>query len=207
MVKNIEEPRLRTPATEDGPLYPPVPIPRRPDLTNGGKAKGELLILMGVIHDHRRAPVSGAIVEIWQSDFNGYYDHPRARGSDALDEYWRIERNDLDPNFGYFGSVETDTKGVYWFQTILPISYRIFGFYRAAHIHMKVWSINHGVLTTELYFPGDDEDTIREGDSVFQSRHHKSDLIVNFINDKEHMLEGVPELDRAKYCRRDIYLP
>ena len=72
---------------------------------------------------------------------------------------------------------------------------------------MKVRSINHGVLTTELYFPGDNEETIREGDSVFQSRHHKSDLIVNVTDNKEHMLEGVPELDRAKYCRRDIFLP
>ena len=205
MVIDNEELRFRTPTTEDGPLYPPEPIPRRTDLTNGGKAKGELLILMGVIHDHRRTPVSGAVVEIWQSDNNGYYDHPRARGSDALDEYWKIERSDLDPNFRYFGSVETDTNGVYWFQTIIPISYRIFGFDRAAHIHMKVRSINHGVLTTEVYFPGDDEETNREGDRVFQSRQHKSDLIVNFTNYKEHMLEGVPELDSAKYCRRDIF--
>lgn len=205
MVKNNEELRFRTPTTEDGPLYPPVPIPRRADLTNGGKAKGQLLILIGVIYDHRHTPVPGAIVEIWQSDLNGYYDHPRARGPDALDEHWKIERNDLDPNFRYFGSVETDANGVYWFQTIIPLSYRIFGFYRAAHIHMKVRSINHGVLTTELYFPGDDEKTIREGDSVFQSRHRKSDLIVNFTNYKEHMLESVPELDSAKYCRRDIF--
>ena len=205
MVIDNEELRFRTSTTEDGPLYPPEPIPRRTDLTNGGKAKGELLILMGVIHDHRRTLVSGAVVEIWQSDNNGYYDHPRARGSDALDEYWKIERSDLDPNFRYFGSVETDTNGVYWFQTIIPISYRIFGFDRAAHIHMKVRSINHGVLTTEVYFPGDDEETNREGDRVFQSRQHKSDLIVNFTNYKEHMLEGIPELDSAKYCRRDIF--
>jgi protocatechuate 3,4-dioxygenase beta subunit len=205
MVKDNEEFRFLTPTTEDGPLYPPEPIPRRADLTNGGKAKGELLILMGVIHDHRRTPVSGAIVEIWQSDNNGYYDHPRARGSDALDEYWKIERSDLDPNFSYFGSVETDTNGVYWFQTIIPLSYRVFGFDRAAHIHMKVRSINHGVLTTEVYFPGDDEKANRDGDRVFQSRQQKSGLIVAFTDYKEHMLVGVPELDTAKYCRRDIF--
>jgi protocatechuate 3,4-dioxygenase beta subunit len=186
-------------------MYPPEPIPRRADLTNGGKAKGELLILMGVIHDHRRTPVSGAIVEIWQSDSNGYYDHPRARGSDALDEHWKIERNDLDPNFRYFGSVETDSNGVYWFQTIRPLSYRVFGFYRAAHIHMKVRSMNHGVLTTEVYFPGDDDEKNREGDRVFQSREEKSEFILNFTSDKEQMLEGVPESGSAKYCRRDIF--
>jgi protocatechuate 3,4-dioxygenase beta subunit len=207
MVKDNEELRFFTPTTEDGPLYPPEPIPRRADLTNGGKAKGELLILMGVIHDHRRTPVSGAIVEIWQSDSNGYYDHPRARGSDALDEYWKIERSDLDPNFRYFGSVETDTNGIYWFQTIIPLSYRVFGFDRAAHIHMKVRSINHGVLTTEVYFPGDDEESNRDGDRVFQSRQQKSDLIVTFTNYHEQMLGGVPELDSAKYCRRDIFFP
>lgn len=207
MVKDNEELLLRTPSTEDGPLYPPVLIPRRADLTTGGKAKGQLLILMGVVHDHRRTPVPGAIVEIWQCDVNGYYDHPRARGSDALDDHWKIQRNDLDPNFRYFGSVETDANGVYWFQTITPLSYRIFGFYRAAHIHMKVRSINHGVLTTELYFPGDDEETRREGDEVFQSRHQKSDLIVNVTDFMEQVLEGVPEIDAAKYCRRDIFLP
>jgi len=205
MVKDNEELRFLTPTTEDGPLYPPEPIPRRADLTNRGKSKGELLILMGVIHDHRRTPVSGAIVEIWQSDSNGFYDHPRARGSDALDEYWKIERSDLDPNFSYFGSVETDTNGIYWFQTVIPLSYHVFGFDRAAHIHLKVRSINHGVLTTEVYFPGDDEETNREGDRVFQSRQQKSDLIVNFTTYGEHMLEGVPQLDSAKFCRRDIY--
>lgn len=205
MAKTNQELRYHTPTTEDGPLYPPEPIPRRADLTNGGKAKGELLILMGVIHDHRRSPVAGAIVEIWQSDKNGYYDHPRARGSDALDAHWKIERNDLDPNFRYFGSVETDTNGVYWFQTIIPLSYRIFGFERAAHIHMKVRSINHGVLTTEVYFPGHDEDKNRQGDRVFQSRQQRSDLIANFTHYKKQRLEGIPEVDSARYCQRDIF--
>jgi protocatechuate 3,4-dioxygenase beta subunit len=205
MVKDNEELRFVTPITEDGPLYPPEPIPRRADLTNGGKSKGELLILMGIIYDHRRTPVSGAVVEIWQSDSNGYYDHPRARGSDALDKHWEIEREDLDSNFSYFGSVETDTTGIYWFQTIIPLSYRVFGFDRAAHIHMKVWSKRNGVLTTEVYFPGDDNESNRDVDRVFQSRQQKSDLIVNFTTYNEHMLEGVPELDSAKYSRRDIF--
>jgi hypothetical protein len=72
---------------------------------------------------------------------------------------------------------------------------------------MKVLSINHGVFATEVYFPGGDEETNREGDGVFQSRQQKSDLIVNFTNYKKHMLEGVPEFGSAKYCRRDIFFP
>jgi protocatechuate 3,4-dioxygenase beta subunit len=205
MVDDKEGLRFLTPTTEDGPLYPPEPIPRRADLTSGGKAKGELLILMGVIYNHRRSPVSGAVVEIWQADNNGYYDHPRARGSDPLDKHWEIGREDLDPNFSYFGSVETDSNGIYWFQTIIPRSYPVLGIDRAAHIHMKIWSKINGVLTTELYFPGNEHKSRRDVDKVYQGRHQKSDLIVNFTSYNENMLDGVPELDSAKYCRRDIF--
>jgi len=184
MVDDKEGLRFLTPTTEDGPLYPPEPIPRRADLTNGGKAKGELLILMGVIYNHRRSPVSGAVV---------------------VDKHWEIGREDLDPNFSYFGSVETDSNGIYWFHTIIPRSYPVLGIDRAAHIHMKIWSKMNGVLTTELYFPGNEHKSRRDVDKVYQGRHQKSDLIVNFTSYNENMLDGVPELDSAKYCRRDIF--
>lgn len=204
MINDNEEIKFVTPITEDGPLYPPEPIPRRADLTSGGKANGELIILMGVISDHRGTPVSGAVVEIWQADNNGYYDHPRARGADAVDDYWKIERDNLDSNFSYFGSVETGNNGIYWFQTIIPRWYHVFGTDRAAHIHVKVWSNGHGVLTTELYFPGDEHESRRNVDKVFQGRRQQSDLIVNFSKYSDHMLEGVPQLDSAKYSRRDM---
>ena len=63
----------------------------------------------------------------------------------------------------------------------------------------------NGVLTTELYFQGDEHESRRDVDKVYQGRHQKSDVIVNFSTYSEHMLEGVPELDSAKYCRRDIF--
>ena len=44
---------------------------------------------------------------------------------------------------------------IYWFQTTIPLSYHVSGFDRAAHIHMKVWDKRNGVLTTEVYFPGE----------------------------------------------------
>ena len=78
-------------------MYPPVDIPERADLTNGGKAKGQPLVLMGIVYNYRRQPVPGTRVEIWQTDSKGYYDHPRACGEDALDDYWKITEDDLDP--------------------------------------------------------------------------------------------------------------
>ena len=107
MAADESRPLFVTPFTEDGPLYPPDAIPRRQDLTNDGKASGQPLVLMGIISDFRNEPVSSTLVEIWQADSNGYYDHPRARGEDAFDDFWKISADDLDPNFRYFGAVET----------------------------------------------------------------------------------------------------
>lgn len=193
-----------TPFTEDGPLYPPGAIPKRPDLTNEGKALGKALVLMGIVFNFRNEPVHGALVEIWQADSNGYYDHPRARGEDALDDYWKIGVDELDPNFRYFGAVETNSNGIYWFRTIIPRWYHVFGTDRAAHIHVKLRSMVNGVLTTELYFPGEENQSHREHDRVFSSRRQQSDLIVEFLGSEKEILPEVPIIEDAQYCRKDI---
>jgi len=193
-----------TPITEDGPLYPPGAIPNRADLTNDGKALGQALVLMGIISNYRSEPLAGASVEIWQADSNGYYDHPRARGEDALDDYWKISLDDLDPNFRYFGSVETDSNGIFWFRTVIPRWYHVFGTDRAAHIHAKLRSMENGVLTTELYFPGEDDEFHREQDLVFGTRMQQSDLLVEFLESKNDRLPGVPLIEEARYCIKDM---
>ena len=197
-------PHLVTPLTEDGPFYPPGAIPKRSDLTNDGKARGQALVLMGIVSNYRREPVSGAVVEIWQADSNGYYDHPRARGEEALDDHWKIAMNELDPNFRYFGAVETGPDGVYWFRTIMPRWYRVFGTDRAAHIHAKLRSQENGVLTTELYFPGEEHETHRAHDRVFGSRIQKQDLLVEVLSSDDERLPGVPLIEDAQYCRKDM---
>lgn len=203
MAADESRPLFVTPLTEDGPLYPPGAIPRRQDLTNDGKASGQPLVLMGIISDFRNEPVRSALVEIWQADSNGYYDHPRARGEDALDDFWKISADDLDPNFRYFGAVETGADGVYWFCTIIPRWYHVFGTDRAAHIHAKLRSMDNGVLTTELYFSRDEDRSHREHDRVFSSRMQQPDLLVEFLGSDER-LPGVPLIKGAQYCRKDM---
>ena len=193
-----------TPPTEDGPLYPSVDIPVRSDLTRGGKAVGRPLVLMGVVLDFRRNPVPDTRVEIWQADSNGYYDHPRARGEDALDDYWKISEGDLDAGFSYFGATHTNTEGVYWFRTIIPRWYHVFGTDRAAHIHLKMKNIDNGVLTSELYFPGSEEDTHRNNDRVYGSRRQQGDLIVELQESSNERSAGVPLVEGAQYCRKDL---
>ena len=194
-----------TPFTEDGPLYPPGAIPKRTDLTGEGKAQGQDLVLMGIISNFRNEPVHGVLVEIWQADSNGYYDHPRARGKDALDDYWKISLDDLDPNFRYFGAVETDSNGIYWFRTIIPRWYHVFGTDRgAAHILVKLRSMDNGVLTTELYFPGKEDKSHQKHDKVFGTRRQQSDLLVKLLSSEKERLSGVPLVEGARYCRKDM---
>ena len=189
-----------TPTTQDGPVYPPVPFPRSSDLTNGGSAVGTPLSLHGYVYDYNRQPVANAVVEIWQADVNGYYKHPRAAGPDALDPYWRITADQLDSKFDYFSSVETTGSGRYSFQTIIPRWYHVFGTDRAAHIHIKVRSVDNGVLTTEIYFPGDEHAERRDSDSIFGSRLDADDLIVD-LNSADEKGAGSPGFS----CQRDIY--
>ena len=157
--------------TEDGPLYPPVEFPWNDDLTRtsstGGIAQGKLLYLFGQILSRQGRPLKNAVVEIWQTDFNGNYRHPKAWSQDAL-----------DPNFGYFGKVKTNEEGFYLFKTIRPPWYLLKGLPgfpeeglpRAAHIHMKMKHVEHGIQTTEAYFDNASHEEIAPIDLIFLSR-------------------------------------
>lgn len=159
--------------TEDGPLYPAEEISWLADLASPlsgeGTANGEIMYLFGRIFDAQCNPLSGASVEIWQADATGHYRHPRASS-----------RNQLDPNFQYFGKVRTALDGSYLFRSIVPHWYNMFGGDRAAHVHIKMRHPKHGVLTTEMYFAGNEEDSIRKRDRVFESRFEqiKSRIVV-----------------------------
>ena len=186
-----------TPSTEDGPLYPAVEIPWTDDLTTvpgqDGMAKGQIAYLFGRVKSADCRPVSDATVETWQADDNGYYDHPRHDAPDGL-----------DPCFRYFGKVRADDQGRFMIKTIVPSWYRIFDIDRAAHIHMKVRSPSNGVLTTEVYFSGEDQDEIRERDPVYQSRRRKELLIADTNSEFDAFGLDIPDEDGAAYCQFDV---
>ncbi len=186
-----------TPSTEDGPLYPAEEIPFAADLTRvagqTGSARGQVVYLFGQVKSADCRPVADATVETWQADDNGYYRHPRHTAPDGL-----------DPAFGYFGKVRADSDGRYLIKTIVPSWYRIFDIDRAAHIHIKARSPSNGVLTSEIYFSGEDQDAIRESDPVFQSRRNKENLIVDRNSRTDDFGLDIPSEDGAAYCRFDI---
>lgn len=147
---------------DDGPVYPPGEIPWLSDFTavggRGQRPRGQLAYLFGRILDAKGRPLPQATVEIWQADNDGRYKHPKWKG-----------QGELDPNFGYFGKVRTGDDGTYLFKTIIPRKYDIEGLTRAPHIHLKMRHHDHGVLTTQVYFEGKEDDALREKDVVWQS--------------------------------------
>ena len=167
------------------------------DFTAGGgegkRAQGQLLYVFGQIFDAKGHPIRGAAVELWQADHNGQYRHPRAPGQQTLDPY-----------FGYFGKVKTGEDGTYLFKTIRPRSYTLFGAPRAPHLHLKMRHLNHGVLTTEMYFADKKDDAVRENDRVFKSRFNPDRLVVASESPEKYSGLGIAFEKEARCCQYDL---
>ncbi|MDB5741864.1 MAG: dioxygenase family protein [Polaromonas sp.] len=131
-----------TPSQTEGPFYP-VALPADSDfdlLRNGSASyqRGQPAWVEGTVVDTAGAPVSGAVVEIWQCDQAGHYHHPGDGGR-------------ADPAFQGFGRVTVGPDGRYRFRTLRPVAYSG----RTPHIHVKVRLASRELLTTQLYVAGD----------------------------------------------------
>jgi protocatechuate 3,4-dioxygenase beta subunit len=152
---------------DEGPFYPVGPFPETTDLLGPQPPPGQILYLLGRVVDRSCVPVPGAVVEIWQCDAGGQYDHPRAPKTKILEK-----------NFRYFAMTRAGVDGSFRFRTLRPAPYRVFGFQRAPHIHVRV-KAPRGTLTTEIYFSGAQDAALRTTDSVFQGRGpRKEEMIV-----------------------------
>jgi protocatechuate 3,4-dioxygenase beta subunit len=122
---------------EAGPFFRPnSPLERDlyPDAPGG-----ERITVAGFVFDNRCRPLAGSLIEIWHADENGDYD---------------------SVGFRLRGHQFTDAQGRWWFNTIVPALYPG----RTRHFHFKVQRPGGRVLTTQLYFPGENRN---EGDRLF----------------------------------------
>jgi protocatechuate 3,4-dioxygenase beta subunit len=124
----------------EGPYYTPN-TPERTSLLEPG-ISGTPLLLTGFVLGTDCTPVAAALIDFWHCDDNGDYD-----------------------NVGYKlrGHQFTDADGRYTLETIMP------GVYpgRTRHIHVKVQAPNQPVLTTQLYFPGEPQNS---SDGIYDAR-------------------------------------
>ena len=126
--------------TEDnieGPFYK-AGAPERTTLIEPGM-KGTPLTITGRVLNSQCQALPYAVLDVWHCDADGVYD-----------------------NKGYFlrGKIHADKKGRYELRTIVPVPYKVGeNRYRPAHIHLKVNGPDTPVLTTQLYFEGDQWNT------------------------------------------------
>lgn len=117
-----------TPPQTAGPFFKPR-SPRRSSLIEPGMS-GTRLLLSGTVTTRSCRPVPQALIDLWQANAKGIYD-----------------------NAGYRlrGHQFTDADGRFRFETIVPGSYDG----RTRHLHLRAQAANRGILTTQLYFPGE----------------------------------------------------
>ena len=158
-LESVTIPTYFTPSQTEGPYYTVnKPADRDNDLTvvagSNGKAKGDYLDLSGKLYDRNGNPISGATIEIWQTDSEGIYLHPNDP-----------KTSQRDPNFQSYGETLTSADGSYAFRTIIPGLYEP----RPRHIHVKVKINGEEFLTTQFYFSDDPQlaaDRVSSGSEI-----------------------------------------
>ena len=128
-----------------------------------GDIEGERIRVEGIVFDGTGAPISDALIEVWQADSQGRYAHPAdPRGS-----------NSTFKGFGRCGT-GTDAQSRFWFDTIRP------GRVAADQApHLNVIVSMRGMLPhafTRIYFP---DEVANATDTVLNSvpRERRSTLI------------------------------
>ncbi|WP_328827113.1 intradiol ring-cleavage dioxygenase [Streptomyces sp. YS-B37] len=129
------------------------------DLVGGG----EPCVVSGRIVSDDGTPLSGAVLDVWQADGNGFYD---------------VQQPDVQPPGNGRGLFTADAEGRFWFRTCVPSPYPIptdgpVGEllkatarhpYRPAHIHFIATAEGHTPVTTHIFVAGSD---YLDSDAVF----------------------------------------
>ena len=103
--------------------------------------------MVGTVTDRTGQTLVGYTIVLWQVDEHGNYNHPDHSAPSGLRE-----------DFQYFGTTATDENGSFVFRTQQPPAYDR----RPPHLHFKVKQENATVLTSQLYFPEDREQVLRD---------------------------------------------
>lgn len=189
-----------TESTVLGPFY----VPGAPELPNGTNLAtglpGEPVLFSGRVLTTDGKPISGAQIDTWQADAEGFYD---------------VQRPNLD-GMRLRGKFRTDAQGRFCFWTVKPTEYPIptdgpVGQmllnmrrhpYRPAHIHTMVSAPGCETLTTHVFVAGD---RYLDSDAVFGV---KDSLVVDFVRHEPGTAPDGTKLDRPYFTvQYDFGLP
>jgi protocatechuate 3,4-dioxygenase beta subunit len=125
----------------EGPFYTPN-TPLRTNLVDDGLA-GTPVVIEGMVLDTECRPIPGAMLDFWSCDDAGIYDNE---------------------GFTLRGHQFADEAGRYRLETIRPGDYKAGTIHRTPHIHVKVQGPGTKLLTTQIYFPGEE---LNASDGIF----------------------------------------
>jgi hydroxyquinol 1,2-dioxygenase len=144
-----------------GPFY----VANPPEVDQGGSidwnVEGEPLYVEGRVHDGAGEPLANVVIDVWQSDSEGFYDVQKELDSASLRARF-----------------STDDQGRYAFWTVTPAPYPIptdgpVGKmleltgrhpYRPAHVHFMLMAEGYETLVTQVFAEGD---PYLDSDAVF----------------------------------------
>lgn len=172
---NHRRPNGATENTILGPFYVPKAPRYEPGTNICLDGKGEPLVVKGRVLDTNGRPVKGALVDVWQTNDDGFYD---------------VQQKGVQPDWNLRGVFTTDENGEYWFRSSKPRFYPIpddgpvgkllgaLGRHpnRAAHIHFIVSAEGYDPVITHIFSP---DCEYLDQDSVFGV---KDSLIAEFEN-------------------------
>jgi hydroxyquinol 1,2-dioxygenase len=136
----------------------PFHVPDAPELPMGANIcldqKGTPMLVHGRILDTEGNPISGAKIDVWQANDEGFYD---------------VQQKGIQPDFNLRGVFRTGTDGCYHFRGVKPSFYPIpddgpvgkllaaLGRhpYRPAHLHYIVEAEGYARLVTHIFDPHD----------------------------------------------------
>jgi hydroxyquinol 1,2-dioxygenase len=144
-----------------GPFYLPDPPRAEQGASIDAGVEGEPLYVEGRVHDERGEPLGGVVIDVWQSDSEGFYDVQK-----------ELEGASLRARF------TTDEDGRYAFWTVTPSPYPIPDDgpvgkmleltgrhpFRPAHVHFMLMAEGRETLVTQVFAEGD---PYLDSDAVF----------------------------------------
>ena len=162
-----------TESTIFGPFYRPGAEELPPGASISKDGRGEPAVLTGRVLATDGAPISNALLDIWETNENGMYD----------------QQDPDQPDMNLRGKFRTDAEGRYYVVAIKPVDYPIptdgpvgemlhatnRPHRRAAHIHLIVSADGFVPVTTHLFVTGD---PLLDADAVFGV---KESLIADFV--------------------------
>ena len=149
---NNRKPSGATETTVLGPFH----VSNAPRYANGANicldGKGQPVLVTGTLKDTEGRPIAGAMLDVWQSNEDGFYD---------------VQQQGIQPEMNLRGVFTTDAEGRFWFRSAKPRYYPIPNDgpvgqllehlgrhpYRPAHLHFIVGAEGYQHIITHIFTP------------------------------------------------------